>query len=148
MDFLAQYYDWIRAFHIIAVMFWVAGLLLLPRFYAYHSGAIAGGELEAKMLVAEERLMKIIMNPAMIAAFILGIVLIAYRHADLFSSAWLWIKLICVFGLMGFHGILSADRKKFARGERPRSEKTYRMLNEIPSFAVIIIVIMAIVEPF
>lgn len=139
---------WAKAFHIIAVIFWMAGLLLLPRFFAYHSSAIPGGELEGKMLMAEERLMKIIMNPAMIAAFLLGIALVAYRHADLFSSAWLWIKLAFVFGLMGFHGMLSVDRKKFARGERPRSEKTYRMLNEIPSLAVIVIVIMAIVEPF
>lgn len=139
---------WIKAFHIIAVMFWIAGLLLLPRFYAYHSSAAPGGELEAKMLVGEERLMKIIMNPAMIVAFLLGIALIAYRHADLFTTGWLWVKLVFVFGLMGFHGMLGADRKKFARGERPRSEKTYRMLNEIPSIAVIIIVIMAIVEPF
>ena len=139
---------WVKAFHIIAVMFWVAGLLLLPRFYAYHSSAKPGGELEAKMLVAEERLMKIIMNPAMIVAFLLGLALVAYKHYVLFSSAWLWIKLVFVFGLMGFHGMLGADSKKFARGERPRSESTYRKLNEIPSIAVIIIVIMAIVEPF
>lgn len=139
---------WVKAFHIIAVMFWVAGLLLLPRFYAYHSSAKLGGELEAKMLEAEERLLKIIMNPAMIVAFILGIALIIFRHGELFTTAWLWVKLVFVFGLIGFHGMLGADRKKFARGERPRSEKTYRMLNEIPSLAVIIIVIMAIVEPF
>lgn len=139
---------WIKAFHVIAVMFWIAGLLLLPRFYVYHSSAKPGGELEAQMLTAEARLLKIIMNPAMIVAFLLGLALIAYRHADLFNSAWLWVKLFFVFGLVGFHGLLSADRKKFARGERPRSEKTYRKLNEIPSIAVIIIVIMAIVEPF
>ncbi|WP_017932350.1 protoporphyrinogen oxidase HemJ [Robiginitomaculum antarcticum] len=139
---------WVKAFHVIAVIFWMAGLLLLPRFYVYHSTAKPGGELEAQMLIAEARLMKIIMNPAMVVAFVLGLALIAYRHADLFSSAWLWVKLVFVFGLIGFHGMLSADRKKFARGERPRSEKTYRKLNEIPSIAAIVIVIMAIVEPF
>lgn len=139
---------WVKAFHLIAVIFWMAALLMMPRLFVYHSKAIAGGELETEMVEAERRLMKIIMNPAMIVAFILGIALVGYRHADLFSSAWLWIKLALVFALMGFHGVLSKDRKKFAAGERPRSEKTYRMMNEIPAIMAIIIVIMAIVEPF
>lgn len=144
MDFML----WAKALHVIAVIFWMAGLLLLPRFYAYHSKAIPGGELEGQMLEAESRLIKIIMTPAMLVALIFGLVLIGYRHGELFRFSWLWVKLVFVVGLFAYHGILSADRKKFARGERPRSEKTYRMLNEIPSLVAIVVVILAVVEPF
>lgn len=139
---------WLKALHIISVIFWVAALLILPRFYAYHSGAKPGGELETKMIEAEAKLSKIIMTPAMIASLIFGMALIGSRADQLGGFSWLWVKLFFVFLLFAYHGIISADRKKFLAGERPRSEKTYRMLNEIPSLFVIIIVIMAIVEPF
>lgn len=139
---------WLKALHIIAVIFWVAALLMLPRFFAYHCEAVPGGELEAKMLAAEERLCSIIMTPAMAAALLFGGALIGTRADQLAGISWLTLKLFAVIGLFAFHGIMSADRKKFARGERPRSEKTYRMLNEIPSFLVIFIVIMAFIEPF
>ncbi len=139
---------WLKALHIISVMFWVAALLILPRFYAYHSSAVPGGELEAKMLVAEERLCSIIMTPAMFSSLLFGAALIGTRADQMGGISWLTIKLFAVFCLFFFHGMMSADRKKFARGERPRSEKTYRRLNEVPSILVIIIVIMALVEPF
>lgn len=84
----------------------------------------------------------------MIIAFVFGALLVVLRHDQLAGFSWLWVKLAGVFGLFYIHGILSADRKKFARGERPRSEKYYRVLNEVPAFLIIIIVIMAIIEPF
>ena len=142
---LASLYLWIKAFHLIAVIFWVAGLLLMPRFFAYHRGSEVGGELEAKMLEAEEKLQKIILNPAMIVAFILGLILIGYNFPP---RPWLLGKLLIVFGLMGFHGYLSKTRKEFAAGYRPKSEKFYRQINEIPSFAVILIVLLVILKPF
>jgi len=142
-------YEWIKAFHLIAVIFWMAGLLYLPRLFVYHSASEVGGELEAKMIEAAEKLMRIIMNPAMIVAFILGMVLIfGYNGSNLIGSIWLPIKLALVFSLMGYHVFLSKQRKLFAVGERPKSEKFFRRINEIPAIFTIIIVIMAIVKPF
>lgn len=141
-------YLWLKAFHLIAVIFWVAGLFMLPRFFAYHSGAEKGGELEAKMLAAEERLSKIILGPAMLVAVLLGLMLIGYNIEILKSSAWLYIKLIAVFGLIIYHGYLGKMRKLFAAGQRPKSEKFFRMINEVPAIVTIIVVIMVIVRPF
>ena len=141
-------YLWIKAFHIIAVIFWMAGLLYLPRLYVYHSKAIIGGEMDEALKIQERNLLRIIMNPAMIAALILGFILIGYRLDAMTGSFWLPLKLLMVFGLVGFHGFLAAQRKMFERSERPRSEKFFRMINEIPSITAIFIVILAIVEPF
>ncbi len=145
---LSDPYHWIKAIHLIAAIFWMAGLLYLPRLYVYHSQAIIDGEMDAALKIQERNLLRIIMNPAMIVAFILGIVLIGYRLDAITSSFWLPLKLIFVFGLVGYHGFLAAQRKKFERGERPKSEKFFRLINEIPSIATIFIVILAIVEPF
>ena len=142
-------YEWLKAFHLIAVIFWMAGLLYLPRLFVYHSASKPGGELEAKMIEAAEKLMKIIMNPAMIVMFILGVILIfGYNIGNLTGSIWLPVKLILVFALIGYHGFLSKQRKLFAAGERPKSEKFFRAINEIPAILTIIIVIMVIVKPF
>lgn len=141
-------YLWLKAFHIIAVIFWMAGLLYLPRLYVYHSKAIDGGEMDEALKIQERNLLRIIMNPAMIVSLILGLILIGYRLDAITGSFWLPLKLIMVFGLIGFHGFLAGQRKKFERGERPKSEKFFRMINEIPSIAAIFIVIFAIVEPF
>lgn len=141
-------YSWAKALHLIAVIFWMAGLLYLPRLFVYHSQANEGGELEIKMIEAEQKLMRIIMNPAMIAAFIFGLILIGYNVSNLTTSFWLPIKLVLVFLLMGYHGFLSKQRKLFAAGERPKSEKFFRRINEIPAIFTIIIVIMVIVKPF
>ena len=142
-------YEWLKAFHLIAVIFWMAGLLYLPRLFVYHSASERGGELEAKMIEAAQKLMRIIMNPAMIVAFVLGLVLIfGYNTGNLIGSIWLPVKLVLVFSLMGYHGFLSKQRKLFAAGQRPKSEKFFRSINEIPAIFTIIIVIMAIVKPF
>lgn len=148
MVIMSDLYSWLKALHLIAVIFWMAGLLYLPRLYVYHSQSQSGGELETKMIEAEQKLLRIIMNPAMIAAFILGLILIGYNLDNLTGSFWLPIKLILVFLLIGYHGFLSKQRKLFASGERPKSEKFFRRINEIPAIFTIIIVIMAIVKPF
>ena len=140
-----MFYLWIKSFHLAAVIFWMAAMLYMPRLFAYHSGSIPGGELEAKMIEAEAKLNKIIMTPAMLAAFVFGIILIGYNWP---MPLWLIGKLILVFGMMGFHGYLSKTRKLFAAGERPKSEKFFRMINEIPAIVIILIVILAIVRPF
>ena len=141
-------YLWLKALHLSAVIFWMAGLLYLPRLFVYHSVAKKGGELEAKMEEAEMKLLKIIMNPAMIAAFILGVVLIATNASLYAGSAWLPVKVLIAFGLIGYHGFLAKTRKEFLNGERPRSEKFFRRINEVPAIATLIIVILAIVKPF
>jgi len=142
-----DFYLWAKAVHLIAVIFWMAGLLWLPRLFVYNSQAKKGGELEAKMVESAAKLMRIIMNPAMIVAFIFGLILIGYNMENLTTTLWLPVKLFCVFLLFGYHGFLSKTRKQFLVGERPRSEKFFRMINEIPSILTIIIVILVIVKP-
>lgn len=148
MVIMFDVYLWIKALHLIAVIFWMAGLLMLPRLFIYHSSADRDGELEAKMVLAESRLLKIIMNPAMMVAFILGIILIGYNIETLKSSAWFYIKLGFAFSLIFYHGFLIKMNKVFQSGQRPKSEKFFRMINEIPAIFTIIIVIMVIVRPF
>ncbi len=147
-NLLAQLEPWIRALHIISAMFWMAGMMYLPRLYVYHWQAVKGGEMEKALIGQEQRLLKIIMTPAMISTLIFGLILISFRADQLAVISWLWLKLAAVFALFWLHGSLSQDRKRFAKGERPRSEKHYRLLNEIPAVLIIIIVIMAVVEPF
>jgi len=141
-------YLWVKAIHIISVIFWMAGLLYMPRLFVYHSSSIEGGELEAKMIESAEKLQRIIMTPAMIAALLMGLILIGYNVPSLTGSFWLPMKLVLVFSLIGFHGYLTTTRKKFAAGERPKSEKFFRMINEIPSILTIFIVILVIIKPF
>ena len=141
-------YLWIKALHIIAVIFWMAGLLYLPRLFVYHHQSNPGGELEQKMIEAENKLQRIIMNPAMIAAFIFGVILIGYNLGNLTTTIWLPIKLLLVFSLIGYHGFLSKQRKIFLTGARPKSEKFFRRINEIPAILTIIIVVLVIVKPF
>lgn len=137
-------YLWIKAAHLSAVIFWMAGLLYLPRLFVYHSVAQTGGELEAKMEEAEAKLLRIIMNPAMIVTFILGLILIfAYPQ-----PLAIWVKALFALGLIGYHGFLSKTRKQFLNGGRPRSEKFFRSINEIPAIVTLIIVTLAIVKPF
>ncbi len=141
-------YEWVRAFHIIFVIFWMAGLLYMPRLFVYHSGAKLSGELDETLKIQERRLLKIIMNPSMIAAFIFGILLLWIRRDNLFDQSWIYLKLLLVFSLIGYHGFLSKTRKQFEAGQRPKSGKFFRGFNEIPPIAAIIIVILAVVEPF
>jgi len=148
MAIMFDFYVWVKAFHLIAVILWMAGLLYLPRLFVYHHQSKSGGELETKMIEAEEKLLRIIMNPAMMVAFILGLILIRYNSHNLTTTIWLPVKLLLVFLLMGYHVFLSKQRKLFASGQRPKSEKFFRQINEIPAIFTIIIVIMVIVKPF
>ena len=141
-------YLWIKALHLIAVIFWMAGLLYLPRLFVYHHQSNPGGELEQKMIEAENKLQRIIMNPAMIAAFIFGMILIGYNLGNITTTIWLPLKLLLVFSLIGYHGFLSKQRKIFLTGGRPKSEKFFRRINEVPAILTIIIVVLVIVKPF
>lgn len=137
-------YLWIKALHLSAVIFWMAGLLYLPRLFVYHSSAKIGGELEAKMEEAEAKLLRIIMNPAMMIAFILGLNLLFINP----PTISILVKVILAIGLIVYHFFLAKTRKQFLDGGRPRSEKFFRMINEVPAIVILIIVILAIVKPF
>jgi len=138
------FYPWIKAIHLTAVIFWMAGLLYLPRLFVYHSAAEIGGELERQMEEAEVRLLRIIMNVAMIVAFLMGLTLLIVYPQPIS----IWVKAVLALGLIGYHGFLAKTRKNFLNGGRPKSEKFFRIINELPPIVTIIIVILAIVKPF
>lgn len=150
-------YDLARGLHIIAVIAWVSGLLMLPRFYAYISSSQAGGELEQTMLKAARNLRMIILTPSLVLAWAFGIFLFAtYLVADWstpFPAAvasvphWFWGKLILVLGLSGYHGFLSAEGRKLASGQRRHTERFWRLMSEIPFIVAIVVVLLATLEP-
>ena len=146
--FVTDYFLVIKALHVIFVISWMAGMFYLPRLYVYHVNASADqGQL---LQVMERKLLKIIINPAMIGTFIFGLLLVYfYIINDLFKTAyWLHAKITLVLLLGGLHGFLAGARKKFARGENKRSEKFYRILNEVPVLLMILIVFLVILKPF
>ena len=143
---LQMTYVWIKAAHIIFVIFWIAGLFMLPRYYVYHQEAAPGSAEEAKWLEREKKLRTIIISPAMILVWVLGLTL-AYI-TDAWSQGWFHAKLLIVIGLSGYHGWMIGYGKKLAQGQRPVSGKALRMMNEIPGIATAIIVILVIVRPF
>jgi putative membrane protein len=147
-DFLADIYPWILAFHIIAVMFWMAGMYYLPRLFVYHAEAMERDEPFAMFEVMEKNLLRIIMTPAMVVAWILGLCLILRSGFWESAGIWLHVKLSLVLILTGYHGFLAASRKKFLTGQLPRSSKFYRMINEIPPALTVFIVILVVVQPF
>ena len=140
-------YEWIKAFHIISVIAWMAGMLYLPRLFVYHSVTEKGSPQSETFKIMERRLLKGIMNPAMIATWIFGLTLIHFGGAD-WSSGWPWAKAAFVLGLSGVHGMLAGDVKRFARDENKKPQKYFRIINEVPTVLMIGIVIMVIVKPF
>lgn len=146
-EFLLNHYLWIKALHIISVIAWMAGLLYLPRLFVYHVDAKKGSVQSETFKVMERRLLKLIMNPAMIAAWVFG-GLMLYANTALFSSGWIHAKLTLVVLMTGFHHALLAWLKKFAKDENTKSTKFYRFANEVPTLLMIAIVLLAVVKPF
>lgn len=147
-DFILDYYDWIKAFHLVAVMSWMAGMLYLPRLFVYHADAEKGSELSETLKIMERKLLRIIINPAMTITWILGLAMLLANWGLMSSGGWMHVKLTAVLLLSGFHGYLARQRKVFLRDENKKSSKFYRKINEIPTILMIIIVIMVIVKPF
>ena len=143
---LSVLYFWLKAGHIIFVIFWMAGLFMLPRLFVYHQEAAPDSPENAAWVDRERKLLKIILMPSIIVVWLFGLALAISTGA--FSQGWLHAKLLLVLLLSGYHGYLSAYAKKLARGERPLSGKALRLLNEVPGVAVVIIVILAVVKPF
>jgi putative membrane protein len=142
-------YLWLKAFHIIAVIAWMAGMLYLPRLFVYHASAKPGSEQSETFKVMERRLLKLIINPAMIAVWLLGLTLIWLMGMDAFVAAyWLHAKLVLVLAMSGLHGYFARLVKQFAGDRNTHTSKYYRILNEIPTILLILIVLLAVVKPF
>ena len=139
-------YEWLKAFHVIAVIAWMAGMLYLPRLFVYHCEADVGSMQSETFKVMERRLLKAIINPAMIVTWVLGLWL-AWRGGFL-AAPWLHAKLALVIGMSGVHGMLSRYVKDFAADHRRKSQKFFRIINEVPTVLMILIVILVVVKPF
>ncbi len=144
---MADHYLLIKALHLIAVISWMAGMLYLPRLYVYHVDAKPGGELDEKLKIMEHRLLRYIINPAMIASFVLGVMLAMILGKEGLGG-WFTVKSGLLFFMFGCHGMLSRYRRQFAKGENKHSAKFYRILNEVPTVLMIGIVILAVMKPF
>jgi len=149
-----DWYNLLRALHIIAVIAWMSGMMYLPRLYAYHTEtAPPGSEFDAHFKVWERKLMKIIINPAMSITWILGLALlyfhifVAQRGWEFLAQPWILVKLVAVIFLSGWHGFLSKSRRRIEAGERPKSARFWRATNEIP-FLVAIVAVLAVVLEF
>ena len=139
-------YEVIKAIHVIAVIAWMAGLLYLPRLYVYHAQVPIGSVQSETFKVMERRLLKAIMNPAMILTFIFGFWMM-YENPALFYEHWMQIKIVCVLLMAGCHGKFSKMRRMFETDQAVMNDKRYRIWNEVPTVLMIIIVVMVIVKP-
>lgn len=137
---------WVKAFHIISVISWMAALLYLPRLLVYHCGAEAGSELSETLKVMERRLLKVIMTPAMITTWIFGLWMAVLL--DVWAQPWFIAKFLLVFVLSAYHGVISKWVKSFAIDDNQKSQKFFRVANEGPAVLMIIIVILVVVKPF
>jgi len=146
VDYLGPAYLWVKAAHVTFVIFWLAGLFLLPRFYVYHHETAVGSPEDRAWIEREARVRSIILTPAIIVVWVLGLML-AF-NIDAWAQGWFSAKLFFVVLLSAYQGWLGYYGKKLARGERPLSNKAVRMLNEIPGIAAAIIVVLVIVRPF
>jgi len=142
----AVLYPWIKSAHIIFVIFWMAGLFLLPRYYIYHQEAATGSAEEARWIERERKLRNIIITPAMIAVWVFGLIL-AYMLGA-WTEGWLHAKLLIVLGLTAYHGYMIGYGRKLAAGTRPVSGRALRIMNEVPGVAAAIIVVLVVVKPF
>lgn len=138
-------YEIAKILHIVAVISWLAGLLYLPRIFVYHTQVAVGSDTDKIFQTMEHRLLRYIMNPAMIAVFVFGL----YLSSEIgFGFTWLHIKLTLVLILVGYHHFLARCRKNFAAGKNEYSTKFYRIINEIPTVLMIAIVALVILKPF
>ena len=136
---------YIKAFHIIAVISWMAGLLYLPRLFVYHCAAPAGSQLSETLKLMERRLLRAIMNPAMVATWVFGLLLFSAQD---WSQGWLHAKLALVTGLTAVHHLFARWRKDFAADRNQHPPRVYRLWNEVPTLLMIAIVILVVVKPF
>lgn len=137
---------WLKALHIIAIIAWMAGLLYLPRLFVYHADSEQGSQQAETFIVMEQRLLRLIMNPAMVAVWITG-PLLAWRMG-MWKDGWLHAKFALVVALTVFHHLLGRWRKDFAAGRPPRDARFFRMVNEVPTLLMVGIVILVVIKPW
>ena len=148
-EYLAMAYPWTKSLHVISVIAWMAGLFYLPRLFVYHTERIeTGSETDAMFQTMEYRLLRAIMNPAMIATWVFGLALVFTPGVVYWGDVWPWMKAAAVLIMTWFHHWLALRRKEFTRGENTRSGRTYRIMNEVPTLLLIIIVVSVIARPF
>ena len=145
-EFLAPIYLWLKAGHIIFVIFWMAGLFMLPRFFVYHQEAEPGSVEDVLWAEREQKLLKIILLPSIIVVWVLGLALMSAVQAH--TQGWFHAKFLLVILLSGYHGWMGGYAKKLARGDRPLQGRALRLINEVPGIAAAIIVILVVVKPF
>lgn len=145
---LAAAYPWVKSAHILAVIAWMAGLLYLPRLFVYHAAATIGSEQAETFKVMERRLQRGIMAPAMVAAVVLGMLLAATPGIVDWHKGWIWTKLVLVAALVAYHHTLGRWRHAFAADRNRRSPRFFRVINELPSLALVAIVVLVVVKPF
>lgn len=146
VDGLVSMYVWLQALHVITVIAWMAGLFYLPRLYVYHAQAAPGSSESETFKTMERKLLRIIMNPAMIAAWVLGLLML-WANPELMRQGWMHMKLTAVVLLTVFHMLAAGWRRGFAADSNTRSHRFYRVANEVPTVLMIVIVIMAVVKP-
>ena len=148
-DLLTSLYPWTKSFHVMSVLAWMAGLFYLPRLYVYHVEQVApGSPADATFQTMERKLLRQIMNPAMVATWGFGLMLALTPGIVDWSAVWPWTKAAAIGGMTWFHHWLGLRRKDFAAGRNTRTGRTYRLMNEVPTLLMAVIVISVIVRPF
>ena len=148
MNDTAGIYLWIKAFHLIAVIAWMAGLLYLPRLFVYHVGVEPGSDLDRTLRVMERRLLNFIMGPAMAVSWLLGLALTALSPYAVWEETWFQGKLLAVVIMSGMHAAMVVWQKAFEANEHSRGQSFYRVMNEVPTVLLIVIILMVVVKPF
>ena len=149
MDLLISLYPWVKAFHIMAVISWMAGLFYLPRLFVYHAEQVeTGTDTDQLFQTMEIKLLRFIMNNAMIASWIAGLLMAITPGIIDYTAVWPYTKLLSVMGMTWFHIWLAGRRKDFVRGENVLDGRRYRMMNEVPTLLMIVIIVSVIVRPF
>ncbi len=148
-SFLINVYPWVKSLHIISVIAWMAGLFYLPRLYVYHTERVEPGtETDEMFQTMERRLLKAIMNPSMISAWFFGLMLVATPGIIDWGAVWPWTKAASVIGMTWFHMWCAARRKDFVAGTNTRSGRQYRIMNEVPTLLLLVIVFSVVARPF
>lgn len=148
IEWLEGAHLWIKALHVISVIAWMAGLLYLPRLFAYHAEAEPGSAQSETFKIMERRLLRVIMNPAMVSTYLFGITMLFLPDVVDWSRGWIYVKLAFVVVLTVLHHVFSLWRKRFARNENRHTARFFKAVNEVPTVAMITIVILVIVRPF
>lgn len=148
-DLLANLYPWVKSLHVISVITWMAGLFYLPRLFVYHEERVkTGSETDALFQTMEYRLLRFIMNPSMIASWVFGLMLVMTPGIVDWTAVWPWTKAISVLAMTWFHHWLGLRRTEFIAGTNTRTGRQYRLMNEVPTVLLLVIVISVIARPF